>query len=296
MSGQKLCLAQSSIHVQVAVVKFTLKPMEHLEHIATSADFGHTLLASEEADLRYQNQQLLQRIAQLEADAAELKARNDELDAFAHTVAHDLRTPLNWVNGYIELLIKDWDILNDNERIEYAHATHHGAQMMSNIINELLLLASLNDSDVVYKTVSMEPVLRRAKLRLQPMFRQYNAELIVPPSFPTVFGYGPWIEGVWVNYISNAIKYGGTPPQIEIGYFDQQDSVRFWVRDNGEGLTAEQQAQLFTPFTGTGKRHGTGYGLGLSIVRRIVEKLGGTVNIRSKLGEGSCFIFTLPRG
>ncbi len=233
-------------------------------------------------------------VESLRQKTIELETRNEELDAFAHTVAHDLRTPLNWVNGYIELLIKDWDILNDAERSEYAHATHHGAQMMSNIIDELLLLASLHDTEVVYTRVNMDMVLESARRRLEPMLRQYSAELEIPSGYPIVKGYGPWIEGVWVNYISNAIKYGGTPPQISVGHEVQGDRVLFWVQDNGPGLTEVHQAQLFTPFSGTGKANGKGHGLGLSIVRRIIEKLGGDVGLQSTIGEGSRFTFTLP--
>jgi signal transduction histidine kinase len=105
---------------------------------------------------------------------------------------------------------------------------------------------------------------------------------------------------VWVNYISNAVKYGGTPPaapRVELGGEVQPDGMaRFWVRDNGSGLTQEQQTRLFTPFTQLNQVRARGHGLGLSIVRRIVEKLGGQVGVESSgvPGEGSLFYFTLP--
>ncbi|MEA3338766.1 MAG: ATP-binding protein, partial [Chloroflexota bacterium] len=95
--------------------------------------------------------------------------------------------------------------------------------------------------------------------------------------------------------ISNAIKYGDQPPRVELGATVQaNDTLRFWVRDNGLGLTSEEQAQLFTPFTRLGLGRAKGHGLGLSIVRRIVEKLDGQVGIESKVGQGSVFSFTLP--
>lgn len=272
---------------EVVAVLEILSPHAHiapegLESINTVAEIAGSALEN------------VRLIAGLHGKAAKLETRNEELEAFAHTVAHDLRTPLNWVNGYIELLIKDWDILEEGERVEYAHATHHGAQMMSNIIDELLLLASLHDAEVVCSAIDMDVVLGNARVRLEPMIRQYKAELVIPNGYPKVSGYAPWIEGVWVNYISNAIKYGGSPAMIQTGYTVEGEFVQFWVEDNGKGLTKEQRDQLFIPFGGLHKGQARGNGLGLSIVRRIVEKLGGKVTVESEIGQGSRFIFSLP--
>ena len=111
-------------------------------------------------------------------------------------------------------------------------------------------------------------------------------------------GYGPWIEEVWVNYLSNALKYGGmpsAPPRIELGAEPQPDGlVRFWMRDYGPGIPTESQAHLFTQFTRLDQVRAKGHGLGLSIVRRIVEKLGGQVGVISQVGQGSTFFFALP--
>jgi signal transduction histidine kinase len=108
-------------------------------------------------------------------------------------------------------------------------------------------------------------------------------------------GHGPWVEQVWINYISNALKYGGSPPYVELGAAAQSDGmVRFYVHDNGQGISPEEQAQLFQEFIRLGQTRAGGHGLGLSIVRRIVEKLGGEVGVESEIGQGSIFSFTLP--
>jgi two-component system, sensor histidine kinase and response regulator len=116
-------------------------------------------------------------------------------------------------------------------------------------------------------------------------------------------GFAPWLEEVWVNYISNGLKYGGRaaqgiPPRLEMGFdmmagAEHPDFVRCWIRDSGQGISQEQQSRLFVPFERANPSI-TGHGLGLSIVRRMIEKLGGKVGVQSAEGQGSTFFFTLP--
>ena len=110
-------------------------------------------------------------------------------------------------------------------------------------------------------------------------------------------GYPPWVEEVWVNYLSNGCKYGGTPPRLELGGETLPGgTARFWMRDGGTGISPEDQARLFAPFTRLGQVHVGGHGLGLSIVHRIIDKLGGQVGVESDglPGHGSLFYFILP--
>jgi len=149
--------------------------------------------------------------------------------------------------------------------------------------------------------------------RLAPTIELYRAEIEVPSSWPVAVGYGPWLEEVWLNLIDNAIKYGGRPPHVKLGYsvLDAQPGlpapdprarqakmIEFWVQDNGAGLTPEQQARLFEPLAELPRvrERDMGHGLGLSIVRRIVERLGGRVAARCEgtPGHGAVFNFTLP--
>jgi signal transduction histidine kinase len=143
----------------------------------------------------------------------------------------------------------------------------------------------------------MANLVVQSQERLTTLIDNAQAEIAVADEWPVALGYGPWIEEVWTNYISNAIKYGGDPPRVEIGATAQNNGhVQFWVRDNGAGLTPEEQARLFTPFTRLNEVKVKGHGLGLSIVRRIVEKLGGEVGVESEgvSGKGCIFSFTLP--
>jgi signal transduction histidine kinase len=166
---------------------------------------------------------------------------------------------------------------------------------MSSIINELFLLSTVREMDVDLTPLNMEQVVAEAQQRLVNVIQACRAEIVLPQSWPTALGYGPWIEEVWFNYLSNALKYGGQPPRIELGAELQPDNtVRFWAHDNGAGIAPEAQARLFTPFTRLDRMRAQGHGLGLSIVRRIVHKLGGQVGVESEIGQGSVFSFTLP--
>jgi signal transduction histidine kinase len=224
-----------------------------------------------------------------------LQARNEDLDAFAHTVAHDLKNPLALVVGLAEVLREEHATLPDGERHRYLYKIARHGRSMSNIIDELLLLAGVRQMEVEMGSLDMASIVAEAQERLAHVIEEQQAEIILPKTWPVALGYGPWVEEVWVNYLSNALKYGGRPPRVELGSTVGPDGmVCFWVRDNGPGLAPEAQARLFTPFTRFDQVRTTGYGLGLSIVRRIVEKLGGQVRGESKVGRGSVFSFTLP--
>jgi signal transduction histidine kinase len=164
----------------------------------------------------------------------------------------------------------------------------------SNVVQELLLLSSVRKAEVSTEPLDMTRLVTRAEFRLTYLKQEHGAEIAYPAAWPTARGYGPWVEEVWTNYISNGIKYGGDPPHLELGATLEGETIRFWVRDNGPGVPAGDRSRLFTPFTRLHQVRATGHGLGLSIVRRIVDKLGGQVGVESCSGQGSTFYFTLP--
>jgi PAS domain S-box-containing protein len=229
----------------------------------------------------------------------ELEASNAELDAFAHTVAHDLKNPLSALVGYTHLIESRHARMSMDMLIQNLQTIGRNARKMANIIEELLLLSSVRKvEDVETGTVEMDAIVNDAVHRLDDMIKDYDAVINIQDQWPKSTGYGPWIEEVWVNYLSNALKYGGEPPQVEIGAMrlatNGRDKVRFWVQDNGDGLTPEEQGKLFAQFERLNQTRAEGHGLGLSIVQRIMDKLGGDVGVESQVGEGSRFWFTLP--
>ena len=145
----------------------------------------------------------------------------------------------------------------------------------------------------------MGKVVGEALERLEELIKKTEANVHSQPNWPVALGHAPWVAHVWANYISNAAKYAGPKAEITLGAELRPDvrRVRFWVQDRGPGLGAAAQAALFVPFTRISTvRAGGSHGLGLSIVRRIVEKLDGQVGVESRPGQGARFWFELPSG
>lgn len=242
------------------------------------------------------NKKLETVVQELAISNEQLKSSNSELEAFAHMVAHDLKAPLSNIISFSEMVINQWEQLPDHERKEYLGYIQNGGQKSIRIIDELLLLAHLRREDHIdVESLDMVLIVDEVHAQLFDMIARYHAEIKIPNSWPLALGHAPWVEIIWINYLSNAIKYGGNPPHIELGASPYSDEFHcFWVKDNGVGLSEEEKDKLFTPFTRLHKSRAKGHGLGLSIVQRIVEKLGGTVGVESQSGQGAKFFFTLP--
>jgi two-component system sensor histidine kinase/response regulator len=294
----------------VGGVDYVIKPF-HFEEVLARVE-THMALRKLQKQLQETNAELARRLKELARSNAELHTRNEELDAFAHTVAHDIKRPLFLISGYAGLLLEECDTISRENLHDRVKSIVDGARKMNNIIENLLLLSGLRQAQVKAEGIDMASIVAEVQANLHAMIEEYQAEIVLPEGWPAAIGYVPWVEEVWTNYISNAIKYGGRPPRVELGYsmpvtavtslsrvsdlFTDSDPklIRFWVKDNGQGLAPEEQARLFVPFERLGQARVEGHGLGLSIVRRIVEKLGGQVGSDSQLGQGSTFWFSLP--
>jgi signal transduction histidine kinase len=231
---------------------------------------------------------------QLREQITTLEGRNRELEDYAHMVAHDLKEPLTVLMLTADLINNIPDLTSDEFR-ECLLNIKSTAYEMKSIIKSLLLFSEVDKAEVPKGTVCMERVVANVQARLSHMIQERQAQLILPHVWPDALGYEPWIEEVWANLLSNALKYGGRPPQVELGASARSDGmVRFWTRDNGPGISPETRTRLFRRDGPISRLGHSGEGLGLPIVHNIVEKLGGQVGVESQVGQGSFFFFTLP--
>lgn len=225
----------------------------------------------------------------------ELRKRNIELNDFAHTVAHDLNSSLSGIVGFSELLIDAHEEMPKEEHEAYLKEIAQSGRKMSNIIRELLIFATMKKEDVDLCLIDMKEVIVSACQRLKYQLDEKSVQLRIADQIHSSYGYAPWIEEIWFNYISNAIKYGGKSPTIIEIYSSQTNNgyIKYSVRDNGAGISDETKLSIFSDSRKSKDGYSKGFGLGLSIVKRIVEKFDGYVSVESVPEKGSEFSFYL---
>jgi len=243
------------------------------------------MLASPAA-LALENVRAVRRLAERNG---ELRERNAALDAFAHSVAHDLKRPLVSLVGLADIL--------DEEPEDAAALVPRIARLgriAYQIVEELLLLAQLRGAQVPRVRLDMAAVVAEIRIRLADDVAAARGRVIEPTHWPSALGHGPWVGEVWANLLSNALKYGGAAPIVTLGADPPANGeVRFWCRDEGPGLESAAHTRVFEAFT-RATDDGEGLGLGLSIASRIVDRLEGRIGVDSAPGQGACFWFTLP--
>ncbi len=270
---------------EVGAVDYITKPIQYKEVLARiSAQIG----------LRNLQVILEQQKLAIEHKNKELEIQNMELNSFAQIVVNDLKKPLVRQAGFTNILKKE---LANKESLNFLQEVEQSRREMVDVVDDMVLLVNIRTQEMVVEAPDMVSVVAGVRHKLIALINEHDGAVMTPPSWPIVWGYAPWIATVWEIYITNALRYGGNPPRVDLGSKSMGEQVKFWVRDNGRGFTDEQQKQFFSPMNDIVKIEttlGKGYGLKLSIVRLIIEKCGGQIGIESQVGRGSTFYFTLP--
>lgn len=254
-----------------------------------------------QAALKKQKEMLLQANDALERKTHELQRTNQELDDFNHLAGHDLREPLRTMSNYCDLLRDDIK-LQAAERIEQdIHFIRQAAQRMTTLIDDLLLLARTKRSIVSKKSVDLNVCLNTVLEQMELCIQEKHAVIECPQPLPTVVGDVSQITRVMQNLIHNGIKFQlpGAVPHLCICTVSSplsDDFCRLSFQDNGIGIGKNYHEKIFGAFQRLqGGDHYHGSGIGLAVVKSIVEHHGGQIKVESDSGKGSCFILDLPR-
>src|SRR5204862_48993 len=176
-------------------------------------------------------------------------AKNAELEAYAHTIAHSLKTPLAAATRFLEILFKYKSAELGEEQRHLLRQAFEAMSMTGEVVDALLLLSTVAQQSVELHALDMQAVVANVQSQLADLQARTQASIQLPASWPRALGYAPWVVEIWLNLLSNALKYGGSPPHVRLGATLEGAQVRFWVRDNGEPLSADERERVFTPFT-----------------------------------------------
>ncbi len=230
---------------------------------------------------------------------SELETKNDELERFTYTVSHDLKAPLITIRGFLGYL--EEDVLNgDTERMN-ADMTRivDATDKMQTLLNELLELSRIGRMMNPPEAVPFADIAQEAVDLVRGSIEARGVRINLDPNLPTIFGDRPRLVEVVQNLVDNACKFMGEQPEphIDIGQreTDEDSHPVFYVRDNGIGIDPQYQERIFELFHKL-DAHTEGTGVGLALVKRIVEVHGGRIWVESPgAGKGTSFYFTLPR-
>lgn len=227
---------------------------------------------------------------------AALNESNQQLEAFCYTLAHDLRAPLRAIQGFADMIVTDDAGLNQQSRTGMERI-RNSAERMGRLILDLLAYTDLTRSDFRRQPVDLDGICRNVLRMFADEIVRTNAEVTVDLAGRRVSGDSAGVERVLVNLVENALKFTqpGRPPVIQILAERRYGNIRISVEDNGMGLDPKYRDRIFGVFQRLSATNSSAdTGIGLAIVKRSVEKMGGKVGVESTPGEGSCFWFELP--
>lgn len=236
---------------------------------------------------------------ELDEKSKEVEAKNKELSSFVFTVSHDLKTPLIALHGYINLFSEEFQQVVDQTGREYMDRILYNVEYMNKMIDDLLRLSRAGRVVGTKRRFSTYKMVNEIYMCFYPHIQDKNIKFNISKDLPIIYGDRQRLQTVFENLIGNSIKYCSQKrqPFIEVDCKDRTNVYEFTIRDNGIGIDPADHHRIFEVFQKCAKSedNGNGTGVGLTIVKKIIEHHGGSVRVESKLDKGATFYFTLPK-
>ena len=231
---------------------------------------------------------------ELASKASALEEANDELSQYAYVVSHDIRAPLRAIHNYADFLREDLEGTLEDEQTAYLNGLTHAVHEAETLVEDLLTLSRVGRQEISIETTHMSPFLHRLVELLE---LPTDVELVIADDWPTINTEPTLLRQIMQNLILNGIKFNqASPKRIELGWKSVDAAqYEFFVRDNGIGIAPQYQEQIFRVFERLHTRDEfEGTGIGLAIVQKAANKLGGSVRLESEVGKGTTFFIKLP--
>lgn len=252
--------------------------------------------ALKNSELIAAQEQLSKLNASLEEKSRALEEANKDLEGFAYSVSHDLRTPLRAIDGFSQQVLAQYQDKLDDEGKRYLNLVRNNTVRMSQLIDDILAFSRMGRLGMSMSEVSMEGLAREVYLELMLLAAGRDIAVDIQP-MPSARGDRALLRQVWINLFSNAIKFTGRTPaaSIQVGSYAEGRENVYFVKDNGAGFDMQYADKLFGVFQ---RLHGMdefeGTGIGLAIVKRIITRHGGRVWAEGKINKGAAIYFALP--
>ncbi|MCU0497443.1 MAG: GAF domain-containing protein [Anaerolineae bacterium] len=241
------------------------------------------------------NMELERRVHQRTEELLEV---NKQLEAFSYTVSHDLRAPLRSIQGFSRILLEDYADLLDTIGKDFTTRIVTAAERMDRLLIDLLTYSRLTRAELDLEPIDLNVVIRDIQLQLKALLDEQHAQINVIGDLASVRGHRALLDQVITNLITNAIKFvkPNEAPLVEVWSEIHGDCIRLCIQDHGIGIASEHQERIFRIFERlhTADKY-PGTGIGLAIVQKGIERMGGRVGLESMWGAGSCFWIELPR-
>lgn len=234
---------------------------------------------------------------QLKKVLEELKQRNQELDEYTYTVSHELKTPLIAIQGFSAILYKKCRNKLNKNMVQYLKRISLASERLERMVSDLLKLSRAGRKTGKFNEVDINSVVKTSLKHFESSIIEKHIDVKLTPEFPTVSCDRSRIIEVFDNLIANAVRFAGSQekPKIKIGWKKQKDQYQFWVEDNGVGIIEGDKKKIFKTFVqGSLVSSEEGTGVGLSIAKKVIESHGGRIWVKSGLGSGATFYFTIP--
>jgi len=228
---------------------------------------------------------------------AQLRETIGELEAFSYSISHDMRAPLRAMRGFAEILVAEHSTQLDAQGNEYLGRISAAAGRMDTLIQDVLNYTRVLRSEVKVEPVDLDAVVRGI-IRTYPQLQGGDVEIEIEGRLPKVMGGEASLAQCVSNLLTNAVKFvaPGTKPRVKVRAEAIDEDIRLWVEDNGVGIAREDQGRIFKMFERVDRAAiYDGTGMGLTIVHRAVERMGGQRGVESKAGRGSKFWIELPK-
>lgn len=293
----KMATAGASLATAIAIIPLIPKAMrlpspEQLENANQQLLSEIAERERVEAEVRRLNTELNQRVAELES-------KNQDLETFSHSISHDLRAPLRAVRGFTDLLLVDHGAVLPDEARTHAERIRDAGANMDALIDDLLAYCRLDRVERDPETVALDGVMREVLQQIDAVLTDRDADIQVEGPLPAVLGHRRLLVHVLANLLINATTFvpPDRQPRIVVRAVSANGTVRVSIRDNGIGIAPEHHERIFRIFE---RLHGRdsfpGTGIGLALVAKSIERMGGRVGVDSVVGEGSTFWFEVSSG